>query len=237
MAPGLPGGAPLQTFPHTLRALSGPHPTPSRRASVLLSQQEALSSLPPQAARPAQPRPSPGLFGAQLTPVPLPTGSRAPASQLESQVWPGMLAPTPCSPSFSPAFPGRRSQGCLKLGGPAFQKHLQAAVGDRCQLSPQGRGACPSFQEPTGTVISVSRGAILTPRGSFSGALHLTLIWAAGLKGSAINVRTLKGLGPKPWQPASMDQLRSSGDTQTPLQLWVRQALTLLSSCDLGQRT
>ena len=178
---------------------------------MLLSQQEALSSLPPQAVRP----PSPGLFRAQLTPVPLPTGSRTPASQLESQVWPGMLAPTPCSPNFSPAFPGRRSQGCLKLGGPAFQKHLQAAVGDWCQLSPQGRGACPPFQEPTGAVISISRGAILTPRGSLPGALHLTLICAAGLKGSATSVWILGGLGPKPWQPASVDQLRSSGDART----------------------
>ena len=95
MAPGLPGGV--------FELLCRPPLNPSRRGSVLLSQQEALSSRPPQAVRP----PSPGLFGAQLTPVPLPTGSRAPASQLESQVWPGMLAPTPCSPNFSPAFPGR----------------------------------------------------------------------------------------------------------------------------------
>lgn len=102
-------------------------------------------------------------------------------------------------------------------------------MGDWCQLSLKDRGACPPFQEPTGAVISISRGAILTPRGSFSGALHLTLICAAGLKGSAINVWILGGLGPKPWQPASMDQLRSSGDTRTLPQLWVGQALTLLS--------
>lgn len=95
--------------------------------------------------------------------------------------------------------------------------------------SPQGKGARPTFQEPRGAVISLNRGAILTPRGSFSGALHLTLIGAAGLEGSAINVRILGGLGPKPWQPASVDQPCSSVDTRTPPQLWVRQALTLLS--------
>lgn len=94
--------------------------------------------------------------------------------------------------------------------------------------SPQGKGARPTFQEPRGAVI-LNRGAILTPRGSFSGALHLTLIGAAGLEGSAINVRILGGLGPKPWQPASVDQPCSSVDTRTPPQLWVRQALTLLS--------
>ena len=99
------------------------------------------------AAVPRQPGlPSPGLFGAQLTPVPLPTGSRAPASGRESQVCQG------CSyPSSRPAFPGRRSQGCLKPGGPAFRSTAGSCqVGDWCQSPHKAGGPGPLSKSPGG---------------------------------------------------------------------------------------
>lgn len=140
-------------------------------------------------------------------------------------MWAGMF-----TPQLQSCLPREAEPRLPEAGWPSLPEALQAAARWMTGASsPRKAGGLPPFPRPTGAVISLSRGTILAPRGSFSGALHLTLIGAAGLEGSTINVWILGGLGPKPWQPASMDQPCSSADTRTPPQLWVRQGLTLLS--------
>lgn len=213
--------APFEGSPSSPGGLYGPHPTPSRAASgsVILSQQEAQSSHPTQAALPAQPRPHPERQhplcpNTQLTPAPhpsaaesgscsllSPTGSRAGVTGAGQ----GRACPTPSSPQLHVLPPlgvelrlpeAQVAQGwaeCMAQGSRSTADSCQ--VGDWCQFS-IARQVAPrtgSFQVPTGAAIPLSRGDFLALPGSFSEALHLTLTGAARLEVSIVNAADFGG--------------------------------------------